>query len=103
MTISARDRALLSLTAALGLLGPNGVFLYFLAFRRQDFVEGLFHPVAMAFVAEVLLLTAFLAVCIARRSSGRVTWQVFVVLSLAGGLLFSIPTYVLLESRGRET
>ncbi|MEO6446668.1 MAG: hypothetical protein ABIP66_16060 [Gemmatimonadaceae bacterium] len=103
MTLSPRDRTWLALTAVLGLLGPNGVFLYFLAFRRQDFIEGLFHPVAMAFVAEVLLLTVFLAVCISRRSSGRVTWRAFVVLSLAGGLLCSIPTYMLLESRGRET
>jgi hypothetical protein len=102
MTLSRAERLALWAVALVGLLGPNGVFVYFAVFRRAEFVAAMAHPVTLAFVAEAFLVMGLLAVLLARRPLGRWGWMSFVAFSLVGGLGFSIPAIVALNASERS-
>src|SRR5262245_38039541 len=94
-------RAVLTTTALAGVAGLNGVFLY-VVFARRDLLErALGDPIAWVLMIEALAVTGLLAWAFARWRRNRLGWGWFVVLSLLGGLAFSIPI-VLLMSDGRE-
>jgi len=93
-----RARAGLIAIALFGLLGPNGVFIYYALFRSSDLLTSLQNPVTIAFVAEAFVVMALLAVFLAHRPLGKWGWKPFVVLSLLGGLGFSVPALVVLNS-----
>jgi len=94
------ERAMLAVLAAAGALGLNGVFLY-VVFARRDLLElALRDPLAWTLMVEALLVTGLLAWWFARTRRSRLGWGWFVVLSLAGGLAFSIPVVLLLADRG---
>lgn len=98
MNLSPGQRFALGLVALFGLVGPNGVFLYYAFCRWPELVAALRHPVAMALLVEAFVVLALLAVYFAKRPLGRWSWKTFVVLSLVGGLGFGIPAFVLLNS-----
>lgn len=100
MTLSSTQRTGLGLVTLFGLLGPNGVFLYYALFRWPELIAAMRHPVTLAFVVEAFLVMALLAVFFASRPIGRWGWKTFVVLSLVGGLGFGIPAFVLINSPG---
>jgi hypothetical protein len=99
MILSSRARLVLLIVAVLSFVGTNGVFLYFLIFRTRELFTALMHPAALVFEIDVLVVLVLLATWFARRPLGRWTWKSFVVLSFLGGLGFSIPAFVLLNSR----
>jgi hypothetical protein len=78
----------------LGLLGPNGVFLYFAFFRGSEFLATMRDPVAIAFMADAFLVMGILAYYFAKISTGK-KGLIFIVLSLIGGLGFSVPAFLL--------
>lgn len=101
MTLTALQRRILAVTALVGLVGPNGVFVYFALFRWNDLMAEHRHPVAAAFIAEAIAVMLLLAAMLAVRPIGRWGWRSFLALSMAGGLLFSIPAIVLLNEERR--
>ena len=103
MTLSPNQRIALWAVAVFGLLGPNGVFIYFALFRWSDLLAAMQHPVTLAFVVEAFLVMGLLAVFFAQRPIGRWGWKTFVVLSLIGGLGFGIPAFVLLNSQAKAS
>ncbi len=54
---------------------------------------------ALAFIIDVFLTMCLLAYYFARKPIGRVRWPWFVLLSLMGGLAFSLPLYWWLNKR----
>lgn len=87
--------------ALTGFLGINTVFLYG-AFWRPDLIApALTNPVAAAFVAEALVLTAFGAWAVWILGLRRPGPAVFVALSLIGSLAFSVPALILMHLRKR--
>lgn len=103
MTLSPNQRIALWAVALFGLLGPNGVFLYYTLFRWSDLMAALQNPVTLAFVVEAFLVMGLLAVYFARKPRGRWGWKTFVVLSLIGGLGFAIPAFVAMNSTSKPT
>jgi hypothetical protein len=99
MELTAGQRAALRVVATLSFIGTNGVFLYYLVFRTRELFRVLVHPAALVFVIDVFTVMVLLAVYFAGRPLGRHRWPTFVVLSLLGGLGFSIPAFVLMNSR----
>ena len=97
LSLSPTARVGLRLAALFGLLGPNGVFLYYAFARRPEFVAAITHPVALALMIEAFLMVALLALWLARRPLGPWGWRSFVLLSLLGGLGFAAPMIVLLN------
>ncbi len=97
--LTSRERRVLWCICLLGLLGPNGVFVYSMLFRREDLTGALSNPVAAAFIFEAFVVMGLLAWLARRFRAGALTWVVFVLLSLLGGLAFSIPAFLLWRSR----
>jgi hypothetical protein len=101
ISLSAMERRFLWIVSLVGLLGPNGVFIYCALFRWHDVPEALRNPVAAAFIFEAFVVMGLLAWAIRRFCVGVLSWAGFVVLSLLGGLAFSIPAFLLWGSRKR--
>jgi hypothetical protein len=89
----------LLVVAALGMLLPNGLFLYWLLHDYSSFSAAFSDRLALAFALDVFGSTALLAYLFARRPLGPVKWPWFLGLSLLGTLCFSIPLYLWLNWR----
>ena len=82
----------LLLAALLGFIVPNGFFLYWLC-EYQGLGPVLQDRLALGFILDAALAVVLLSVYFARHPLGRVRWPWFVLLSLLGGLAFSLPLY----------
>ena len=91
----------LAALAAVGFLGVNGVFVYGAVIRPAWMTEALGNPFAAAFIAEALILVGLFAWLFRRFGVTRLHGGGFVVLSLLGSQLFSIPVALLMPA-GRE-
>ena len=85
--------------ALFGLIVPNGLFLYWMFAEFNGWGPVLDNHLALAFIIDAAMATALLAFIIARTPTRRVKWPTFVLLSLLGGLGFSIPFCWWLETR----
>ncbi len=93
-----QEKLLLAL-AVLGLIVPNGVFLYFSVVASEVLHAALSNPVALVFITEAFLLM-FLFAWVIRYSRFRSPgWLAFIVLSLLGSMVFSVPAFLYLASR----
>ena len=97
MLLSPRQRTALMVVAVLSFVGTNGVFLYWLVFHPRDLVAGLLHPAALVFEVDLLVVLGLLAGYFRQAPLGPWSWRTFVVLSLVGGLGFSLPVFILLN------
>lgn len=100
VTYSSRERFWLWKLAVFGFVGLNGAFAYGVLFQPDSLRAALANPVAVAFMAEALVLVGVLAYLFARWGASRLAWGWFVLLSLLGGLAFAIPVVLLLPNRG---
>ena len=85
--------------ALFGFFVPNGFFLYWLFVEYNGIAPVLQDKLAIGFILDVFVALIILSVYFARHPIGRVKWYWFVVLSLAGGLGFSLPLYYWLNRR----
>jgi len=85
--------------ALIGLLVPNGLFVYWFFFEFNSWQAVAGNRLALAFIIDAVMAVGLLAIYFARRPIGRVRWYWFVVLSLVGGLGFSLPLYYWLNLR----
>lgn len=89
----------LLLVALFGFVVPNGFFVYWLVFEFQGIAPILQDKLALGFILDVFLALILLSVYFARHPLGAVKWPWFVLLSLLGGLGFSLPPYYWLNRR----
>ena len=85
--------------ALFGLIVPNGIFIYWLFNEFHGLQEVLNNKLAVAFIIDAVLAMFLIAYYFARHPIGKIKWYWFVVLSLVGGLGFSIPFYWWLNKR----
>ena len=85
--------------AIVGLFGLNGVFVYYALLQPDVLAAAMRNPVALVFMLEAFVMVAFAAWGIRLVGFERPGWLWFVVLSLAGGLAFSVPAFLLLHLR----
>jgi hypothetical protein len=78
---------------------PNGIFLYWAAAEFHSFADVAGNKLALAFIIEAFAVMLMLAFYFAKNPPGKVRWYWFVVLSLLGGIGFSIPFYWWLNKR----
>lgn len=83
----------LLLTALFGLVVPNGLFLYWTVYEYNGLANVVQNKLATAFIIDAFLAMGLIAYSFARKPVGKVKWYWFVVLSLIGGLGFSLPLY----------
>jgi hypothetical protein len=84
---------LLLVVALFGLLVPNGFFVYWLLFEFDGVRAVLNDHLAIGFILDCILVLVILSVYFARHPIGRLRWPWFLLLSLVGGLGFSLPFY----------
>ncbi|NUN68163.1 MAG: hypothetical protein HUU02_00460 [Bacteroidetes bacterium] len=101
--MTTRVRALLLGTALFGFTVPNGMFFYFLFVEFTSITDILTNWLALGFIIDAFMATGLLAVWFAHRPPGRYSWKAFVVLSLAGGLGFSLPFFYYLNKRNDDS
>ena len=87
------------LIALFGLLVPNGIFIYWLFTEFGGIGDFFSNRLALAFIIDAVMAMLLLAYFFAKNPIGNVKWYWFIVLSLIGGLGFSIPFYYWLNSR----
>jgi hypothetical protein len=93
---------MLLVVAVVGAVGLNGAFLYVLLARPDLFRVALADPIAWTLMIEALLVTAVFGWWLARKRRRRPGGLWFVVLSLLGGLAFSLPFVILAADRDRR-
>jgi hypothetical protein len=84
---------ILLVVALFGFLVPNGFFLYWLVNEFLGVRPIVADHLAMGFILDAFMAMIILAVYFARHPIGPVRWPVFVILSIVGGLGFSLPFY----------
>ncbi len=87
------------LAALFGLLVPNGIFIYWLVNDFHGIGDITGDRLALAFIIEAFAVMFIMAYWFARNPPGKVKWYWFIVLSLLGGIGFSIPLFWWLNKR----
>jgi hypothetical protein len=103
MSSSANPRpAWLLPVAAFGAIVPNGLFLRWLVTEFSTLRAVLADHLAVAFILDAALATGLLCWFFAVNPRGRHGWPVFLLLSLLGGLGFSIPLFLWMNGGAGE-
>lgn len=89
--------------AAVGLLGLNGAFVYYALVEPNTLADAYRNPVSLVFMLEAFVMVGFGAWTMWMLGLKRPGWISFVVLSLVGGLAFSVPAILLLHLRRSTT
>jgi hypothetical protein len=84
---------LLLIIALFGLIVPNGIFIYWLFTEFESVGEVMSNKLAAAFIIDAFMAMFLLAYWFAVKPIGKIRWYWFIVLSLVGGLGFSLPFY----------
>lgn len=92
----------LLLIALFGLVVPNGLFLYWMMYEFEGLMIVVQNKLAIAFIIDAFLALGLLSYSFARNPIGKVRWYWFIVLSLVGGLGFSLPLYWWLNKRAAD-
>ena len=94
----SQEKLLLGLSI-FGLSVPNGVFLYY-AFTAPAVLQGaMANPVSLVFIVEAFVLMFLFAWLIHRQGIKSPGWFAFILMSLIGSMLFSVPACLYLASR----
>ena len=89
----------LLLFALFGLLVPNGIFIYWLLNEFNGVQDVVNDHLALGFIIDAFMAMFLLAYWFAKSPIGNVRWYWFIVLSLVGGLGFSLPFYYWLNRK----
>jgi hypothetical protein len=100
--MTSLNRSLLLTIALFGLLVPNGMFFYYLFVEFSSVTEVLNNWLAMGFIIDAFMATGLLAWWFAKHPLGKHSWKMFVLLSLLGGLGFSLPFFYYLNKRSES-
>lgn len=98
---SHRERFWLWCLAVFGFFAVNTAFMYGLLFQPDAMVAALTNPIALAFIAEALVLMGGFAYLLTKWGVSRLHWSWFIVLSLLGSMAFALPIVLLWPRRGR--
>lgn len=93
-----QEKLLLAL-AIFGLIVPNGIFLYYALVVPSALQATLRDPVALVFITEAFALMFLFAWLIQRLGLRAPGWLTFILMSLIGSMVFSIPAFLYISSR----
>ena len=96
---SRTQESILLALAIFGLIVPNGSFLYYSFVAPATHHAALTNPVALVFITEAFLLMFLFAWLIRHLGFGSPGWLAFIIMSLVGSMVFSVPAFLYLASR----
>lgn len=85
--------------AVFGLIVPNGMFFYSVFVQFTSFEAVLTNWLALGFIIDAFMAMGLLAWWFAKHPLGPYGWRSFILLSLLGGLGFSLPFFYYLNTR----
>src|SRR3954471_24926150 len=88
-----QEKLLLAL-AIFGLIVPNGFFLYYSLIAPASLHTALNNPVALVLIIEAFFLMFLFAWVIHRAGFRSPGWLAFIIMSLVGSMVFSIPAFL---------
>ena len=94
---------LLLIIALFGLFVPNGIFIYWLFTEFNGAADIFNNKLAVAFIIDAFMAMFLLAYRFAVKPIGKIKWYWFIVLSIIGGLGFSLPFYWWLNQKFNRT
>lgn len=97
--LTKKQRRTLAVLALIGLVGPNGIFIYYSIVDASAIHRTLGDPIALAFIAESFLTMGIMAWLIRARGRSNPGWVSFIIMSLLGSLAFSFPAYLWATNR----
>ena len=86
--------------ALLGLVVPNAFLVYWLINESPSLAGVAGNNLALGFILDLAMSMILLCIHFARNPMGRYRWPWFALLSLLGGLAFSLPFYGWLNRHG---
>ena len=98
-----KQRWILLAVAFFGLVVPNNMFLYASLHDPNGCGGVAQNLLASSFMLDAFLAMGILACFLAMRPIGPVKWYWFILLSLLGGMAFSLPLYWWLNLRREAT
>jgi hypothetical protein len=99
--VTPGDKEMWLLLAILGLIFPNGIYVYWLTTRFNNLGEAANNQLALSLFVEMLVATFLVAYLFYANPLGRVRVYWFIALSLIGGIGFGIPVFYWLNKRSR--
>jgi len=92
-------RHLLLIFALVALAGPNALYLYFALRHPELNSQAIRNPIALAFMIEAMMLLGLFLVYVFLRTRSYLQVVVYLLLTLAGSLAFSLPLFLYRQGR----
>ncbi len=89
--------------AVFGLLVPNGIFIYYFFNDPEVSRIAMSNPISLVFMTEAFFLMFLFAWLLRKSGSTKPNGLAFVVMSLVGSMVFSVPAALWLTFRSRRT
>lgn len=102
LTFSPGELRVLAALALFGLLVPNGVFIYYFFTDPEVTQIAMSNPISLVFMTEAFFLMFLFAWLLRKTASKRPTGFLFIVMSLLGSMVFSIPASLYLTFKNRR-
>ncbi len=99
LSFTKREARFLGGLALFGALIPNGIFCYYFFTAPEVTKDALSNPISLVFIIEAFILMALFAWLLRKTVRNGVGATRFVVMSLLGSMVFSIPATLYLMFR----
>jgi len=103
LTLSKTELRVLALLAVFGLIVPNGFFLYYFLTAPEVTREAMSNPISLVFMTEAFLLMFLFAWLLRKTGSTKPNGLAFIIMSLVGSMVFSVPTTLWLMFRNKRS
>lgn len=77
--------------SVIGILIPNGFFLYYFLTNPKVTTEALSNPISLVFIIEAFVLMFLFAWLLKKAEVEKPNGIVFIIMSLIGSMVFSVP------------
>lgn len=102
MNLKAKELKVIAALAVFGFLVPNGIFIYFSLTDYEMTKDALSNPISLVFVCEAFFLMLLFAWVLHRAGISRPSGAAFILMSLIGSMVFSVPATLYLMFRPGE-
>ena len=89
--LTRTESTVLIALSLIGLIIPNGVFLYYFLSDQTITNQALSNPISLVFIIEAFVLMFLFAWLLNKASIKKPTPLLFIILSLLGSMVFSVP------------
>jgi Na+/melibiose symporter-like transporter len=99
LPLTKNETTALAVLAVFGFVVPNGLFVYYFVKNPGLLRAAMANPLALTFMLEAVVLLVLFAWLIARMGLRKPSALAFVLMSLAGSLVFSVPATLYLAAK----